>query len=245
MSVEQLDPPDHRKAADETVGGAAVGRSTATRRGGRRPAASNGDETRERIVQAAIDTLDAEGIVGTSARAIARRGSFNQALIFYHFGSVDGLLIEAAQAEGRTRATRYESMLRQITTISELIVVAREIHHHEQESGSVNVLAQLLAGANTSPDLRDGVHLGMVPWMSLVQDAIVRVLRQSSISTLIDPADATYAVASLFIGMELMALLDPNRDRPDALFDGVARLAPMIDAVLATTRLPTPAGAQA
>jgi AcrR family transcriptional regulator len=209
---------------------------TATRRGGRRPAASNGDETRERIVQAAIDTLDAEGIVGTSARAIARRGSFNQALIFYHFGSVDGLLIEAAKAEGHSRATRYEGMLRQITTISELIVVAREIHRHEQESGSVNVLAQLLAGANTSADLRDGLHLGMVPWLSMVQEAIVRVLRESAVGTLLDPADATYAVASLFIGMELMALLDPNRDRPDALFDGVARLAPLIDTLLSNTR---------
>jgi AcrR family transcriptional regulator len=212
----------------------------ATRKGGRRPAAPNGDETRERIVRAAIDTLDAEGIVGTSARAIARRGGFNQALIFYHFGSVDGLLIEAAKAEGLSRATRYEAMLRQITTISELITVAREIHRHEQQSGSVNVLAQLLAGANTSQDLRDGLHLGMVPWMTLVQEAIVRVLRQSSVSSLIDSADATYAVASLFIGMELMALLDPNRDRPDALFDGVARLAPLIDALLASTRPLTP-----
>ena len=73
----------------------------------------------------------------------------------------------------------------------------------------------------------------------------MRVLRESSVASLIDPADATYAVASLFIGMELMALLDPNRDRPDALFDGVARLAPMIDAVLATTRPLTPAGAKA
>ncbi len=208
----------------------------ATRRGGRRPSASNGDETRERIVQAAIDTLDAEGIVGTSARAIARRGGFNQALIFYHFGSVDGLLIEAARAEGQSRATRYETTLRQITTISELIVVAREIHRHEQESGSVNVLAQLLAGANTSADLRDGLHLGMMPWMTLVQEAIVRVLRDSAVATLLDPADATYAVASLFIGMELMALLDPNRGRPEALFDGVGRLAPLIDTLLANTR---------
>ena len=212
-----------------------AGPGAVSRRRGRRPVSVAGDETRERIVQAAIDTLDAEGIVGTSARAIARRGMFNQALIFYHFGSVDGLLIEAAKAEGIKRAVRYSESLAKVSSTKELIAVAHEIHRHEQSSGSVNVLAQLLAGANASPELREGIHLGMQPWMVLVQDAIVRVLRGSSITTLVDPADATYAVASLFIGMELMGLLDPSRDRPETLFAAVARLAPMIDAMLAAT----------
>ncbi len=210
----------------------------ARRRGGRRPASVSGDETRERIVQAAIDTLDAEGIVGTSARAIARRGSFNQALIFYHFGSVDGLLVEAARAEGTKRAVRYAESLAKVSSTTELIRVAHEIHRHEQSSGSVNVLAQLLAGANTSPELRDGLHLGMEPWMILVQEAIVRVLAGSAVTTLVDAADATYAVASLFIGMELMALLDPHRDRPETLFTAVARLAPLIDSMLRATSAP-------
>lgn len=215
---------------------------SASRRRGRRPVSVSGDETRERIVQAAIDTLDSEGIVGTSARAIARRGAFNQALIFYHFGSVDGLLIEAAKAEGTKRAVRYTESLANVSSTKELISVAHEIHRHEQSSGSVNVLAQLLAGANTSPELREGIHLGMEPWMALVQGAIVRVLRGSSITALVDPADATYAVASLFIGMELMALLDPSHDRPETLFTAVARLAPMIDAMLAATpATPVPA----
>lgn len=52
--------------------------------------------TKGRIMDAAIETLKSEGITGTSARAIAHRGDFNQALIFYHFGSVNNLLIQAA-----------------------------------------------------------------------------------------------------------------------------------------------------
>lgn len=202
---------------------------------GRRPPAAGGDETRARIVQAAIDTLDEAGIVATSARAIARRGNFNQALIFYHFGSVDGLLIEAAKAEGAARATRYRELLSRVSSTADLISAAREIHRHEQQSGSVNVLAQLLAGSHASAELGGGLHEAMTPWMTLVQEALLRVLGGSSIISLIDPADATYAVASLFIGMELMALLDPNRDRPDALFASVSGIAPLIDAVLGST----------
>lgn len=214
--------------------GEAAGRS-AVRRGGRKPAAVSGEETRARIVQAAIATLDEEGIIATSARAIARRGNFNQALIFYHFGSVDGLLIEAAKTEGTARAARYVELLGSVTTTAELIGAAREIHRHEQESGSVNVLAQLLAGASASPELRKGLHLAMDPWMGLVRDALVRVLGTSSLTSLVDPTDATYTVASLFIGMELMALLDLNRDRPESMFAAVSRLAPIIDTLLAST----------
>lgn len=40
--------------------------------------------TREKIMHAAYETLKKEGIKNTSARAIAREGDFNQALIFYH-----------------------------------------------------------------------------------------------------------------------------------------------------------------
>jgi AcrR family transcriptional regulator len=50
-------------------------------------------DTRQRIIDAAVETVRREGIVGTSARAIARTGGFNQALIFYHCGSVNDVLL--------------------------------------------------------------------------------------------------------------------------------------------------------
>ena len=52
------------------------------------------DETRQHIMAAALDTLREEGIAGTSARSIARNGDFSQAAIFYHFGSVEQLLVD-------------------------------------------------------------------------------------------------------------------------------------------------------
>ena len=47
--------------------------------------------TKQRIMDAALETLRTNGIVGTSARAIAATGGFNQALIFYQYGSVNPL----------------------------------------------------------------------------------------------------------------------------------------------------------
>lgn len=68
-------------------------------------------DTRERIVEAALRTLKPDGIVGTSARSIAGSGGFNQALIFYHFGSVREALLAAATARARSAwpATRSVS----------------------------------------------------------------------------------------------------------------------------------------
>ena len=42
---------------------------------------------------AARTSLRTDGIMGASARVIARHGDFNQALIFYHFGSLNDLFI--------------------------------------------------------------------------------------------------------------------------------------------------------
>ena len=88
---------------------------TAVATGGRRrppgPKAAGvagaGDETRSRILDAAIETLRTEGFLGTTARGIARAGDFNQALLFYHYGSVDEVLIAAIHRMSEERLVLY------------------------------------------------------------------------------------------------------------------------------------------
>jgi AcrR family transcriptional regulator len=53
--------------------------------------------TRAALIAGAIQTLREAGFAGASARQIARRAGCNQALIFYHFGSVPDLLIAALE----------------------------------------------------------------------------------------------------------------------------------------------------
>jgi AcrR family transcriptional regulator len=54
--------------------------------------------TKARIVEAAVETLKAKGFAGSSAREIAKTGGFNQALIFYHYGSVQNVLLAGPDA---------------------------------------------------------------------------------------------------------------------------------------------------
>ena len=48
--------------------------------------------TAQTILTATLETLRDEGFAGATSRAIARRAGCNQALIFYHFGSLESLL---------------------------------------------------------------------------------------------------------------------------------------------------------
>ena len=52
-------------------------------------------DTRERIVEAAFETLRTRGYAGASTRAVAAAGGFNPALIFYYFENLQDLLVTA------------------------------------------------------------------------------------------------------------------------------------------------------
>src|ERR1700716_370836 len=97
--------------------------------------------TKERIVAAALETLKEEGFAGTSARAIARRGGFNQALIFYHFGSLNDLLLAALDGVAEERRRRYEEVLGALRSPLEVAARARELYAEDIDSGHSTVVA--------------------------------------------------------------------------------------------------------
>lgn len=200
-----------------------------------RAAHSVGEETRQRLIDAALDTLREQGITGATGRCIARRGAINQALIFYHFGSVDGLLTATARAEGARRAARYASAFEAVTSLTELVAVARRVHEDEQRDGAVTVLAQLIAGSSASPELQAGVFDAMRPWLALVEEAIERVVADSPFKGLVSGGDLAFTISSFFIGFEMMTSLDPTSDRARTLFDALERLAVLFGGLIGGT----------
>ena len=96
------------------------------------------------------------------------------------------------------------------------------------------MLAQLLAGSVASPELKASLHEGMVPWTDLVEDALGRVLADTPLAAAVPLGDVAFAIASLFLGMELMAGLDPDTDEDpvDRLFASLDGVAAFLDALL-------------
>ncbi len=199
------------------------------------------DETRARIVDAALQALRSDGIAGASARAIARHGGFNQALIFYHFGSVEGLLVAVARRESERRSALYAPALRRATSLPELVRVARHLHEEEFASGSVAALTQMLAGAARSADLGRGTWDALEPWTTLVGETIERLIAGTPYQDVLDVADLTSAVTALFLGIELYAGLDPDR-QDGTLFATMESVATLVDGMLRGAQ-PSSAGA--
>lgn len=59
--------------------------------------ADRGDDTRQRLVTAAIEVFGRHGFEGASTRMLATAASANQAAIPYHFGGKEGLYIACAE----------------------------------------------------------------------------------------------------------------------------------------------------
>jgi AcrR family transcriptional regulator len=199
------------------------------------------EETRSRIIAAALQALRDEGIAGLSARAVARHGGFNQALIFYHFGSVEGLLVAVARRESERRSALYAAALREVGSLPELVAVARRLHDEEFAAGSVAALTQMLAGAVGSDELARGIWGALEPWTSLVGETIERLLAGTPYRELLPAGDLTVAVTALFLGIELLTGLNPDA-RDQSLFATMASVAALVDGLL---RAAPPAPVQA
>jgi AcrR family transcriptional regulator len=189
--------------------------------------------TRDRIVQAALGTLRDEGFADTTARAIARHGRFNQALIFYHFGSVANLLLEAFGQTSTEQVSRYRTAAAEVTSLSDLVEIARRLHAEDLESGAVTAVTQLMAAA--SDRATGGAILDRFEdWIRIVEEALKRAMERYPLASAIPAREAAYAIAAMFLGIELMTRLDPERSEADAVFEMMASIAGLIEQLAPT-----------
>jgi AcrR family transcriptional regulator len=191
-----------------------------------------GQETRDRIIDAALETVRDEGLVGTSARVIARTGDFNQALVFYHFGSVEELLLAAIERASERRVERFTPKLEAVSNLSDLVDVAVELHGDHTDADQP-ALAAMVAGWSATSELGPRIIEAMKPWDDLVANALRQALADTPVAALVPYEDFAHLVGSLFLGIEMMSRLDPASGRTDNLFQSLSAFAtlsgPLLD----------------
>ncbi len=194
-------------------------------------------EVRTALVTAAIDALRDTGFAGASAREIAGRAGCSQALVFYHFGSVNDLLLAALDEVSRRRMDDYRGLLEDATSVAALAESARSIFSRDLDSGHVRVLVEMITGAHSVPGMGEQVAQRLQPWRDLAEDAMRRALGRSAAARMFPPAEAAHLLVAGFFGLELLASLDGDREAALAIFDRMQSLARMLD-VLGALRLP-------
>jgi AcrR family transcriptional regulator len=166
--------------------------------------------TKDRLLDATIETLRTHGIAGISARTIAATAGVNQALVFYHFGSVDRLLAAACATATAQRVDVVRERFAEVGSLRELLAVGRELHTVERGTGNVAVLAQLLAGAQSDPRLGEATAAALDLWARELETVLDRVLRRTPLAEVADVPGLARAVAAAFIGIELYEGADPR-----------------------------------
>lgn len=192
--------------------------------------------TKATIVEAALETLREKGFAGASARAIARRGGFNQALVFYHFGSVANLLLAALDETSRRRMVAYRAALEDAAGPEELLEVALRVYREDLATGHITVLAELIAGSLTLPELKTEIVARMEPWIDFAEEAIHKALRGSPLADLFPTRDIAYGVVALYLGVEMIGHLDADENRVDSLLTTARSFASLLSPFLQTAR---------
>ena len=167
------------------------------------------NETRRKLIDGTIATLRDKGIAGTSARAIAAAAGVNQALVFYHFGTVDELIDAAGRESTEERIELYRPRFAEIGSLRELLALGRDLHAAEREAGNVAVLAQVLAGAQQDPVLAAAAQHSLSLWIAEIEGVLVRLLKNSPLGEVTDSAGLARGIAASFVGIELYEGVDP------------------------------------
>jgi AcrR family transcriptional regulator len=194
----------------------------------KKPAQTAGERTRKRIVDAALKTLKKEGFAGATSRAIARQGGFNQALIFYHFGSLDGLLLAALDQTSNERLRRYRAAVEEAETVEDMAQVAASIYAEDRDQGHMTVVSQMVAGSVARPELAKEVVARMEPWIELCEEALRKGLAKTPAAEALPLRDLAYAVVTFYLGLNLLTHLDEDRERTEALVARLQGLAPLL-----------------
>ena len=185
-------------------------------------------QTRAALIDAARKTLQSEGFAGTTARAIATRADVNQALVFYHFGGVDPLLLAALDASAGERLERYRDVLGAAVTPADKVAAARALYREDVDGGHVTLIAELLAASLARPELQAALLERMQPWLELVRTVLGEVAGTSPLGSLVDLDDAASALVALYLGLNLLSRLDPANAQSDSLFELMDRVAPLL-----------------
>ncbi len=194
-------------------------------------------ETKTRILDAAEVVLLRDGLVGATARAIAAEGSFNQALVFYHFGSVDELLIATVERSTHAQLLANRERLAQVETLGELVGAALELRASEEMRCSLGLTTQLIAAAGEDAEFTSRLRDLLQPVMDDVADAVDRVAEGTPFEGVVPAKEASWAVSAMFYGMLLLERVD-EEEMTERVFGALAGLSQLVDPLIQARTAP-------
>jgi AcrR family transcriptional regulator len=161
-----------------------------------------------RLVDAAITVLARDGFAHSSARAIATEAGGVNGLIFYHFGSMDGLLAATMRTLVERGITRIRDGLGGEQATTEWPQRLGQVIRSEAEGDEGRAVMELFVGSRTSPVLAAEVRAAVDQAMRFATDELGRVfdrtLGDSPVRQLLPVDLIAELAAAAFLGLEVL-----------------------------------------
>ncbi len=157
--------------------------------------------TKQHLMDAAVRLTATGGARALTARAIGAEAGVNQALIFYHFDSVENLLRTAYAEATRAMVRDYAEELAAATTFTDLYAVGERLGRRSREDGSAVLLTHVMAASHTDPEMAAALADSLGVWREVVTVAVRRVVRHHGLDGAVDADGLAGALAASTIGM--------------------------------------------
>ncbi|MGZ6853978.1 MAG: TetR/AcrR family transcriptional regulator [Mycobacteriaceae bacterium] len=195
------------------------------------------EATRLALVHACVDALRELGATGATAREVGARSGVNQALVFYHFGSMNALFLAALDHVSSERMTAYGPVVADAQDAAALFDGVREILVRDLNDGHVTVLIEVVAAAQRDPAMLAEIRERIAPWKDLARTALERALPGGRLSALAPSSDtAAHAVMAGLIGMQLLSSIEGDAQESLRLVDEIERVAMWLTRLSKPTR---------
>jgi AcrR family transcriptional regulator len=174
--------------------------------------AARGLETRQKILDAARDTILERGYVGTSTRAVAEHAGVPLSLVHYHFGDKRTLLVEVLERENAALLARQRALFATSVPLARKWETACSFLDTDIGSGYVRVLWELWAAGLSDDALAERWREAMGGWRKLLATVF-----EEWAATLAEPLPAepkliAQLVANVFQGVEIELLAGVSED---------------------------------
>lgn len=175
-------------------------------------------QTRMRILDATFRRLVQEGYAALSVREIAKDAGVNHALINYHFGTKDQLVIDVLDAVNQRLLARQASMYESGVGFAEKWASARRFYQDDLDSGFVRLQAELWAASLSNPALREKFLPRLLAWKKLVLGGVREAVTALQDTGMKLPPPFTAEVIACWIsefwlGMEFADLLGVKEEQ--------------------------------
>ena len=151
------------------------------------------------------------------------------ALIFYHFGTLDGLLLAVLDHTSAARLPRWREALADVGDVATLLERMRELYEEDVRLGArAGGARSSWPTAGSRSGWRPSSASRMEPWFALAEEVAARVLAGSPLLAVLSARDLAVTAVALYLGSRPWRGCAASRRRRQTLFTAGAHLAPLL-----------------